>query len=113
MDTRVFELRTYYPAPGRMAALHARFRDHTCALLEKHGMKLVGFWVPLGADEADSKLVYLVAHPSKDMAEKNWQAFRDDPDWKKAREESEKDGKLLAEPPVVEWLRPTDYSALE
>jgi hypothetical protein len=30
VDTRVFELRTYYAAPGKMEALHARFRDHTC-----------------------------------------------------------------------------------
>lgn len=28
-ETRVFELRTYYAAPGKLDALHARFRDHT------------------------------------------------------------------------------------
>ena len=33
VDTRVFELRTYYAAPGKMEALHARFRDHTCKLV--------------------------------------------------------------------------------
>jgi hypothetical protein len=33
VDTRVFELRTYYAAPGKMEALHARFRDHTCRLV--------------------------------------------------------------------------------
>ena len=38
-DTRVFELRTYYASPGKLDALHARFRDHTCKLFEKHGMK--------------------------------------------------------------------------
>jgi hypothetical protein len=32
VDGRVFELRTYYAAPGKMDALHARFRDHTCKL---------------------------------------------------------------------------------
>jgi hypothetical protein len=30
VDTRVFELRTYYAPAGKMEALHARFRDHTC-----------------------------------------------------------------------------------
>src|SRR5262245_6925047 len=37
-DSRVFELRTYYAAPGKLNDLHARFRDHTMALFEKHGM---------------------------------------------------------------------------
>jgi hypothetical protein len=27
---RIFEMRTYYAEPGKMDALHARFRDHTC-----------------------------------------------------------------------------------
>lgn len=34
MDDRVFEMRTYHAAPGKMKALHARFRDHTCAVQE-------------------------------------------------------------------------------
>src|SRR5262249_39301335 len=50
-DTRVFEMRTYYAAPGKMAALHARFRDHTCKLFEKHGMTVIGFWSPIKAEE--------------------------------------------------------------
>jgi hypothetical protein len=32
-DARVYELRTYHAAPGKMAALNARFRDHTTKLL--------------------------------------------------------------------------------
>ena len=32
VDTRVFEMRTYYANPGKMNALHARFRNHTCKL---------------------------------------------------------------------------------
>ena len=27
---QVFEMRIYHAAPGKMKALHARFRDHTC-----------------------------------------------------------------------------------
>jgi hypothetical protein len=33
VDGRVFELRTYHAAPGKMEALHARFRDHTNKLV--------------------------------------------------------------------------------
>ncbi len=43
---RVYELRTYTTEPGRLPALHARFRDHTMKLFEKHGMQNVMYWVP-------------------------------------------------------------------
>src|SRR6185369_987796 len=48
--TRTFELRTYTTLPGKLDALNARFRDHTNALFAKHGMKIVGFWVPSDKD---------------------------------------------------------------
>ena len=31
-DTRLFEMRTYYAAPGKLDDLLARFRDHTVKL---------------------------------------------------------------------------------
>lgn len=111
-DGRVYEMRTYYAAPGKMTALLARFRDHTVKLFEKHGMTVVGFWVPTDPKEADHKLVYILSYPSKEAADKSWQAFRDDPDWKKAREASEKDGKLLEKVESV-FLKPTDFSPLK
>ena len=43
---RVFEMRTYTSHEGKLSALHARFRDHTLGLFEKHGMQNVGYWVP-------------------------------------------------------------------
>jgi len=48
-NARVFELRTYTAAPGKMDALNARFRDHTCKLFEKHGMTNIGYWNPADA----------------------------------------------------------------
>ena len=41
-QSRCFELRTYTATPGKLDALNARFRDHTCALFRKHGMEIVG-----------------------------------------------------------------------
>ena len=111
-EARVFELRTYYPAPGKMEALHARFRNHTCKLLQKHGMTLVGFWTPLDK-EVPEKLVYLLAYPSKEAADRSWNEFRDDPEWKAARSESERNGSLLARPPESFFLTATDYSPLK
>src|SRR5258707_13844528 len=64
-DPRVFELRTYTVPEGKMDALHARFRDITCKYFEKYGMTVVGFWNPTDPKEAKTKLVYLLAHPTK------------------------------------------------
>jgi hypothetical protein len=111
-DTRVFELRTYHANPGKMAALHARFRDHTCKLFEKHGMTCVGFWSPIDKTESEEVLVYLLAFPSKEAADKAWKAFREDPDWKRVKDESEKDGPLVKKVDS-KYLTPTDYSKLK
>ena len=45
-NSRSFELRTYTTEAGKLAALHARFRDHTTALFEQHGMTNIGYWIP-------------------------------------------------------------------
>jgi len=110
---RVFEMRTYHTFPGRLDALNARFRDHTCRLFKKHGMELVGFWTP--KDEKDGKgatLVYLLAFPSREAATEAWAKFRDDPEWAVARDASEKDGKIVDKIESV-YLDPTDYSAIK
>ena len=112
VDKRVFELRTYYAAPEKLTALHARFRDHTCKLFEKHGMTIVGFWSPSDPEAAEKKLIYLLAFPSKQAADASWKAFRDDPEWKRVREESEKDGKLVDRVESV-YMNATDYSPMK
>jgi hypothetical protein len=113
VDTRVYELRTYYAAPGKMEALHARFRDHTLKFFEKHGLKVEGFWKPLDEKAQAEKLVYLLSFPSKAAADQSWKEFREDPGWIKARDESEKDGKLLIKPPESGYLISTDYAPVK
>ena len=110
VDQRVYELRTYYAAPGKMEALHARFRDHTLKFFEKHGLTVEGFWKPFDEKVQEEKLVYLLSFPSKAAADQSWKEFREDPDWIKARDESEKDGKLLIKPPESVYLVSTDYA---
>ena len=110
---RVFELRTYFVNDGKLEDLHRRFRDHTCQLLKKHGAELIGFWTP--QDEKDgkgSRLIYLVAFPSREAAKKTWEAFREDPEWKKVYAESHKNGVLVNKVESV-YLDPTDYSAMK
>jgi hypothetical protein len=111
-ETRLFEMRTYYAAPGKMDALLARFRNHTIRLFEKHGMHLVGFWVPADAKGAQEKLVYILAHKDKASAEAGFKAFRADPEWIKAKDESEKDGKIVEKVESV-FLSPVDFSPIK
>ena len=111
---RVFELRTYVTAENRLKNLHARFRDHTCALFEKHGMTNVAYWTPM--DEAKGKantLTYIISHKSKKQAGKNWQGFIGDADWKKARAASVADGKILAQRPASTYMKAVDYSPIK
>ena len=106
-DTRCYELRTYYAAPGKLEALNARFRDHTMALFEKHGMVSVGYWMP--TDNPDNKLIYLLAFPSRAAATQSWREFGSDPEWQKVAKESEANGRLVSRVENV-FLTPTDYS---
>jgi hypothetical protein len=109
---RVFELRTYQAAPGRAAALHDRFRTHTLGLFARHGIEVVGFWVPRGADGTPTdRLVYLLAFADRAAATAAWDAFRADPDWVAAKAGSEQDGSLTTSIESV-FLDPTDYSPL-
>jgi hypothetical protein len=112
-DSRCFELRTYTAAPGKLEALHARFREHTNALFVKHGMTLVGYWVPSDADKgAANTLVYLLAFPSRAAREKAWADFQSDADWIAAKNTSEVDGKLTEKVESV-LLTATDYSPMK
>ena len=61
---KVFELRIYKTNPGKLDALNARFRDHTCRLFAKHGIETVGFWIPATGEESKDTLYYIVAFPS-------------------------------------------------
>lgn len=105
-NQRIYELRIYTTVPGRLPALHKRFAEHTMKLFEKHGMRNEMYWVP--ADE-DNKLIYLLSHESREAAERSWRAFSGDPEWQKARTESERDGKIVDKVERV-WLQLTEYS---
>ena len=112
MPARVFEMRTYITHEGKLDALHARFRDHTTKLFEKHGMSNVGYWTPADGPEAGNTLVYILAYPSREAREQSWQAFLNDPEWQRAKAESEQNGPLV-EKVVSQFLLSTDYSAIQ
>jgi hypothetical protein len=112
---RLFELRTYKAAPGKLEDLHRRFREKTLPLFDQHGMANIGYWVPVDSDKgADDTLIYILAHASKAVADQSWKAFRDDPAWNAARKASELNGPLTTANGVKSvYLQPTDYSPLK
>jgi heme-degrading monooxygenase HmoA len=106
MNAEVYELRTYVAPEGKIEALHARFRDHTLKLFTKHGMENVMYWKSL---KEPNTLIYVLKHKSREAAEKSWDAFRKDPEWIKAKAESEKNGALTSSVTSV-FMESTDYS---
>ena len=93
---RVFEMRTYTSHEGKLEDIVNRFRDHTRTYFDRHGMTSIGYWTPQDSPLAQNTLVYIIAHSSRDAANKNWDAFRAAPDWQKARDASEASGKIVA-----------------
>jgi len=109
--SKVYELRVYHCNPGKLDALLKRFREHTIGLFEKHGMTNIGYWIPADDDKGKADtLIYLLAHDSREKAKASWDAFSNDPDWQKAKAESEKDGVKLAAKVDVIFLNETDYT---
>ncbi len=107
----IYELRIYTANTGKMPALQARFRDHTTALFEKHGIKNVGYWTNVIGGRSD-ELWYMLGYEDLAQRQAAWAAFSADPDWQKARAESEKDGPLVHH---IEnrIMNPTDFSPLK
>lgn len=107
---KLYELRVYKAAEGKLEALHARFRDHTQDIFTSHGMRSYAYWSPTEGTKAGDNLIYILEYDDREAAKAGWQAFFKDPKWQKAYKESIKDGKLLAEKPESIYMRPTDYS---
>jgi hypothetical protein len=108
-DNNCYELRVYYANPGKLDDLHARFRDHTVKLFDKHGMKSVGYWVPI--DNTNNTLIYMLSYPSREARETSWKAFIADPAWKAAKAASEKNGSLVSKVEST-FMETTDFSPI-
>lgn len=107
----IYELRTYYAAPGKRDALHQRFRTLTLRLFARHQLRLVGFWTPDPITDESGDLVYLLAFQDQHALERAWTAFRADLEWQTGKAASEVDGPLTRKVTST-ILQPTDYSPL-
>jgi len=108
----VYELRMYHVNAGKMDALRDRFRDHTDAIFKRHNIKSVGYWSPEDTPASQNLFIYILEHPSREEAEKNWAAFQADPEWQKVKAESEANGKLIDHIDRF-FMDPTSFSALQ
>jgi len=103
----IYEWRVYEVVPGKMNALHDRFQKITLKFFEKHGIKVVGFWEAIVG--TSNTLYYMLAYENMAHREKAWNAFISDPEWIKARQETEKEGPLVQRVTNM-LLRSTPYS---
>ena len=106
----IYELRVYQPVVGQMQRLQARFRDQTLPIWERHGIRAVGFWTTL-VGESSNALSYILQWESLADREVRWTAFLNDPAWHKVRDDSERDGPIVANI-SNQLLAPTDFSAM-
>jgi hypothetical protein len=107
----VFELRIYHSVPGKLPALESRFRDTASKLLAKHDLRAVGYWVPEDATGWDNTFVYILEHPSREQAKKNWDAMFADPGFQEMVKSEQKD--KLVEKVESAYMRPTDFSPMK
>lgn len=111
-STRVFEIRTYIASAGKLDALKARFRDHTIRIFTRHNMTSVAYWQPADGSGATNTITYVLAHESREAAQKSWAAFNADPEWVKIREASNANGNLVARVDSY-FANPTDFSPIK
>src|SRR5580693_9345530 len=110
-SNRVFELRVYHATPGKLPALETRFRDVASKLLAKHDLKAVGYWVPEDAPASDNTFIYILAHPSREEAKKNWAAMFADPEFQEMAKLEQTD--KLVEKVDSTYMHPTDFSPMK
>ena len=107
----IYELRVYQPVSGQMPKLLARFRDQLLPIWEKHGIRPIGFSTTL-VGESSNDLTYILLWESLADRETRWAALQNDPAWHKVRDDSERDGPIVASI-SNQILTPTAFSALK
>src|SRR5688500_6266970 len=79
-SANAYERRTYTAPDSKLAELHARFRNNTMRIFQKHGITNVAYLRPDDSPLKETTLIYLIAHPSREAAKQNWAAFGKDPE---------------------------------
>ena len=107
----LYELRRYDVAAGKLPALLDRFGSFTVHKWKDHGFRLIGFWTPL-LGEKSSQVVYIWGWESYEERNRRFAELREDPEHRRAIEESEKNGPLV-ESVTNTMLRPASFSPMQ
>lgn len=109
----IYELRVYVCAPGRIAALHNRFRTITTRKFAQHGINVVGYWTDKYGES--NRLTYIVQWADENERNQKWGAFASDPEWLAARAASEapENGGPIVANVINTLMLPTDYSEMK
>ena len=81
-------------------------------MFKKHGITGIGYWDPQDSPESENTYIYIIAHPSREDAKKNWDAFIADPDWQQAAKAANAGGKLVEKIDST-FMDPADISPLK
>ena len=107
----IYEMRVYHCVSGRMPNLLKRFEQVTLKIWAKHGIKQAGFFTTL-VGQSNQDLTYFLQWENMAEREKKWTAFQNDQEWISARDESEKDGPIIASV-TNQFLQPTAFSSVK
>jgi len=102
------EMRIYRAMPGKLPALHRRFEEYTVKILEKHGIRPIGFWTTV-IGESSQDITWMIEWESLAEREEKWRALSQDPEWIAIKEKTEADGALIEFQRNM-ILAPTPYS---
>ena len=107
----IYELRIYECHAGKLDVIHDRFADRLISLLERYGIRNVGYWTH-DVGPGNNQLVYLVAFRDHGHRAEAWAGVASDPEWLRIYEEANRDADIVRH---VEsrLLVPTDYSPMQ
>jgi len=100
----IFEMRQYLIDRGRMNDNHDRMKNHLPALLEKHGVRVVGRWEALAGPRMPL-FCYIMEWRDFSEREARWGAFYADPEWPRVRAATNA-GSELVEGQELVFLQP-------
>ena len=111
-ESRVYELRTYTCVDGKLEQVEAIFRETAIPLFKEHHIESLGYWIPQDPKSGHANtLIYIVSHPSREQAKKNWGEFHADPRWVKAMDGIPTSSIIQRVQSI--FMDPTDFSALK
>ena len=103
----IYELRHYFPVPGKEAAILNRFKNHTFEIFRKKGIKVMNFWIDA---KGSGEIWYVLVWESASSMESTWSNFRSDQEWIDVKEASEKDGPIVQKIESTLLKRPEDVA---